>query len=245
MATKFTEKHEIQFYECDVTGKLTLPMLLNIVIKTSESQSEALGRGSDFVNSLGLGWVITQHEMTITRLPKTEELVSVTTEATSYNKYFCYRNFWIHDESGQECVAISSTFVLMDLTTRKMISVPLDIIEAYDCEKITKILRGTKISSLEEDSDAREYRVRFSDIDGNKHVNNSRYLDWMVDSLAYKFLTSHEPTFVNIRFDKELAYGNSVTSHWQEASGEQLISKHRIKLDGTLCAEANISWRSM
>lgn len=241
MATKFTEKHEIQFYECDVTGKLTLPMLLNIVIKTSESQSEALGRGSDFVNKLGLGWVITQHEMTITRLPKTEELVSVTTQATSYNKYFCYRNFWIHDEEGQECVAISSTFVLMDLATRKMTSVPADIIDAYNCEKITKILRGTKIDSIEE-KDSREYRVRFSDIDGNQHVNNSRYLDWMVDSLDYEFLTTHEPTFVNIRFDKELAYGNSVTSYWQ-AADQSLMSKHRIKLDEASCAEATIQWK--
>ena len=32
----------------------------------------------------------------------------------SYNKYFCYRNFWVHDEEGKECVFVKSTFVLMD-----------------------------------------------------------------------------------------------------------------------------------
>lgn len=242
MANKFTEKHEIKFYECDVTGKLTLPMLLNIVIKTSETQSEALGRGSDFVKQKGLGWVITQHEIKIERLPRVDEVVSVTTQATKYNKYFCYRNFWIHDEAGNECVMINSTFVMMDLATRKMTSVPLEVIEPYGSEKITKIQRGTKVGSPTE-VNSREYRVRFSDIDGNQHVNNSRYLDWAVDCLDYDFLTSHEPKFVNIRFDKELAYGNMIESQWEVSTDTEIISKHRIQLGDTVCAEANITWK--
>lgn len=243
MAKKFTENHEVMFYECDVTGKLTLPMVLNIVINTSESQSEALARGSHYINSLGLGWVITQHEMRVSRLPKAGETIAVTTAATTYNKYFCYRDFWIHDAEGKECVAITSTFVLMDLTTRKMVSVPFEVIEPYESEKITKLQRGTKML-LKTTGESRPYRVRFNDIDGNQHVNNARYLDWMVDCLDYDFLTSHQPTVVNIRFDKELNYSEMIDSQWGFVPEiAETISHHQIYSGETLCAEANISWQ--
>ena len=243
MASKFTEEHEIKFYECDVLGRLTLPMILNVVIKTSESQSDALDRGTDYVTKLGLGWVITQHEIKINRLPVVSETVKVTTQATSYNKYFCYRDFWIHDADGNECLTVSSTFVLMDLETRKMTSVPEALIQPYECEKIKKIKRGTPIESPDADRIIRPYRVRFSDIDSNRHVNNARYLDWMVDGLDYDFLVNHEPTAVNIKFDKEVAYGDEINCETTLINNDELNSNHLVTLDGNSCSACNISWK--
>jgi len=245
VSEKFTEEHEILYYECDTTGKLSIPMLLSMVIKTSESQSRVLGRGSDFVASLGLTWVITQYEIQINRLPKVEEVVKITTEATSYNKYFCYRNFWVHDEAGQECVFIKSTFVLMDIENRKMSSVRPEIIDIYQSEKIKTIERAPKIEAVASDQSL-DYRVRFSDIDGNQHVNNSKYLDWMLDVLGYEFLTSHEVTYVNIKFDKEVEYGNQVSSYWETTvTDEKILTKHQVKNDQILCAETNLNWRKI
>lgn len=243
MANKFTEEHEIKFYECDVLGRLTLPMLLNVVIKTSESQSDALDRGTDYVTQLGLGWVITQHEIKINRLPLVSEHVKVTTQATSYNKYFCYRDFWIHDANGNECLTVSSTFVLMDLETRKMTSVPEELIAPYECEKIKKIKRGTPIEAPADDRLVRPYRVRFSDIDSNRHVNNARYLDWMVDGLDYDFLINHEPTVVNIKFDKEVAYGDEINCETTLINNDELNSNHLVTLDGNSCSACNIHWK--
>lgn len=243
---KFSEKHRIQFYECDARGKLTLPMLLNIVIKTSEAQSEALGRGTDYVNSLGLTWVITQHDINITRLPETNELVTVTTEAREHNKYFCYRNFWLHDTEGNELVEIESTFVLMNIETRKMVSVPEDLIAPYESEKIKTIKRGEKIEEMSS-FEKREYRVRFSDIDTNGHVNNSRYLDWMTDSLSFDFLMSRQPEKILIRFIKEINYGETVISRWagnfDPSFGGARVTEHTIMVGETKCAEGLITWK--
>ncbi|MGX6980163.1 acyl-[acyl-carrier-protein] thioesterase [Vagococcus elongatus] len=243
---KFSEKHRIQFYECDATGKLTLPMLLNIVIKTSEAQSEALGRGTGYVNSLGLTWVITQHDINISRLPETNEQVTVTTEAREHNKYFCYRNFWLHDTDGNELIAIESTFVLMNIETRKMVSVPEELIAPYESEKIKTIKRGEKIGDMDS-FEKREYRVRFSDIDTNGHVNNSRYLDWMTDSLSFDFLMSRQPEKILIRFIKEINYGETVISRWagtyDPSFGGTRVTEHTIMVGETKCAEGLITWK--
>ena len=109
LAKKYTKKHEVSYYECDINQTMTFPSMLGVVIKTSEDQ---------FVNSFGLTWVITNYSMEINRLPRVGEVISVTTQAMEYNKFFCYRNFWIHDEDGEELVKIESVFVLMDFGNR-------------------------------------------------------------------------------------------------------------------------------
>ena len=77
-----------------------------------------------------------------------------------YNKFFCYRNFWIHDEDGKELVKIESVFVLMDFVNRKMSSVNEEIIAPFESEKIKKIKRQEKIEKIDSGF-MLPYRVRF------------------------------------------------------------------------------------
>lgn len=56
-----------------------------------------------------------------------------------YNKFFCYWNFWIYDEDGEELVKIEFVFVLMDFVNWKMSSVNEEIIVFFESEKIKKI----------------------------------------------------------------------------------------------------------
>lgn len=242
MAKKFTETHEIPYYECDVTGHLTLPMILNIVIKTSEAQSDSLGRGTDYLAEQNLGWVITQHEMTINKRPKVGDHIKVTTEATSYNKFFCYRDFWIHDEQGEECVHIETTFVVMDLKKRKMTSVSDDMIAPYECDKTSKIKRPAKLIFPDEMTE-KEYHVRFTDIDSNRHVNNTKYLEWMIDGLPYDFLVANRGQHVIIKFDKEVYYGENVTVR-TALNTDDSKSLHQVMTKDGLSASAEINWLS-
>lgn len=215
LAKKYTKKHEVSYYECDINQTMTFPSMLGVVIKTSEDQSDQLGRGSEFVNSFGLTWVITNYSMEINRLPRVGEVISVTTQAMEYNKFFCYRNFWIHDEDGKELVKIESVFVLMDFVNRKMSSVNEEIIAPFESEKIKKIKRQEKIEKIDSGF-MLPYRVRFYDIDSNQHVNNAMYFNWIIDVLGYDFLTTHVPEKVIIRFDKEVEYGNEIESHFEQ-----------------------------
>ncbi|MBP2099381.1 acyl-ACP thioesterase domain-containing protein [Enterococcus rivorum] len=243
MGKRYTTSYEIAYYDCDINGTMTMPSMLAVVIRASEEQSDGLDRGAAFVSSFGLGWVITNYEIHIKRLPKVGEKVDITTEAIAYNKYFCYRHFWIHDQEGNECVLIKSTFVLIDKKNRKMSSVLPEIIEPYASEKITKIYRGEKIEKVGSGTFL-PYRVRFFDIDGNQHVNNSIYFNWLLDVLGYDFLTHHEPTFINIKFDKEVEYGQEIESHYEVKEQEnEKKTLHEIQIAGQTYCEANMKWR--
>lgn len=245
MGLKYTEPHKVTYYECDVTNAVTLPMMISIAIGASESQNNWLTGDPMYVYNRGLGWVITQHEIWVHRYPRQDEEIYVTTEADTYNKYFCYRNFYMHDIEGNELMKMTSVFVLMDLQERHIVAVPDEVIGVYQAEKITKIKRFDPIPNLE-DPNSQQYRVRFSDIDGNGHVNNAKYLDWFMDVLGYDFLCQFEPVYASIRFDREVHYGNVIDSEWQFQSqcDKNPVTVHRISSGDHTCAEAKIDWRS-
>lgn len=83
----------------------------------------------------------------------------------------------------------------------------------------------------------------FFDIDGNQHVNNAIYFNWLLDVLGYDFLTTHQPKKILVKFDKEVEYGQEVESHYEIVEQEnQLKTRHEIRIDGQTYCEANIDW---
>lgn len=247
MAVKYATTHEVAYYECDVNGTMTFPAMISASIKVSEEQSDSLNRGTKFVHSFGLTWILTNYQLEITRLPRVGEVLTIATMAMEYNKYFCYRHFWIEDAFGNELVKIEAVFALMDIKNRKMASVPEEIIAPYESEKVKRIRRYPKIEKIQTGTYL-PYRVRFYDIDSNHHVNNAVYFNWMIDVLGRDFLTTHVPVYVIVRYDKEVEYGNEITSHFEilpptKDSDGLIVTRHEIRLGEDLCCEANIKWQ--
>lgn len=249
MATKYQTTHEVAYYECDINQTMTFPAMLGVAIKTSEEQSAQLDRGPDVIAGYGLTWIITSYHILVTRLPKVGEQIQVATQAKEYNKFFCYRYFWLLDEQGNELVKIEAVFALMNPETRKVSSVPDEIVAPFGSEKIKRIKRYPKIDPIT-NGQSLPYRVRFYDIDSNQHVNNAMYFNWLLDVLGYDFLTNHQVKEVTIRFDREVAYGNSIDSHVQIneaqtlATGDTLPLQtlHEIKIADITYCEAVFSW---
>ncbi|WP_076645704.1 acyl-[acyl-carrier-protein] thioesterase, partial [Latilactobacillus sakei] len=170
---QYTEEYRIPYFETDIKGELTLASLVNVLILASEHQLNDLNVGEETMHSLNLGWVVTQYQMTINRMPKVDEKVRIVTEAESYNRYFCYRNFWLYDEAGNECVFVQSIFVMMSYETRSMVPVVPEIMAPFESMAIKGSKRFPRIKKIDsEKASQKEYRVRYFDIDGNQHVNN-------------------------------------------------------------------------
>lgn len=242
MAKQYSETHQIPYYECDRTQYIKISTLVKMLIKISGAQSEILGVSDEYMASLGLGWIILQHEIDITRLPKANESITLTTEAESYNKFFCYRHFWVHDKDGNECAFMSTTFAVMDLNERKMGSVDEKIIAPFESEKIKRIKRGEKIEPVSKIDNQKNYGVRYFDIDLNQHVNNAIYLDWILDSLDGEFLEENTPKKIAIKFNKEVLYGDDIASAYELVDGE--TTHHCITSKNETSAEANIKWEA-
>lgn len=246
MAQRYCTQHQVHYYEGNTKGQMTLAMLINVALLVAGQQNDQLGVGATEVQRHGVGWVVTQYEMAIQRMPKVGETVTFGTVATAYNKFFCYRDLWVETLDGQRLVTIHSMWVMMDYQTRKMRAIIPEIIAPYEAEQIKGVLSRPRIAHVAPDnaSAAQPYRVRYFDIDRNQHVNNSHYFDWMLDHLGYDFLSQHDIMHVVIRYEREVQYGNVPTSQYQKVStADALITRHVIMNQDQRCAEAEIHWQ--
>ena len=243
MAKTYSLDHQVLYYEGDVTNQMTIAMLLNVVILTSEAQNRSLGIDHNVLGKQGLGWVVTSYSMKVNRMPRVDEVITITTRGTSYNRFFAFREFWVVDETGQELVKIDSIWVLMDEEKRKITTISPEIVAQYESELVKKVPRLHRPEAPETVIAEKEYQIRYNDIDFNGHVNNAHYLEWVVDTLPMTFLEQHNPKTIDIRFENEVVYGQTVQGTVElVGNDEESISRHEIRFADTTAALAEISW---
>lgn len=242
MGQRFSMPYQVPFYETDITHQVKLPHLLAVALQVSSQQSQTLGNADDTVfQKYHLVWVITDYAIEINRLPHYNEEVTITTEATAYNKLFCYRDFEITDAAGNLLVLIKTTFVLLDYETRKVAEVPDELVAPYEADKIKGIIRGPRYQALQAPEQVL-YHVRFFDLDMNGHVNNGKYLEWMLDVFDLDFLTSHTPAKIDLKYVKEIHHGKDILSEY-DFDETSLVSQHQITVDDGIHAQAIIQWK--
>ncbi|MCS4487466.1 acyl-ACP thioesterase domain-containing protein [Streptococcus sciuri] len=240
MGLLYSESYQVPFYETDVNHYMKLPHLLSLALQVSGKHSMTLGVGDDVIfEQYGLVWVITDYHLDIIRLPRYAEKIRIETEATAYNRLFCYRNFYIYGEDGTKIITILSTFVLMDFETRKVHPVIENIVSVYKSDKVKKVIHGPRYKPLETPED-RLYHVRYFDLDMNGHVNNSKYLEWMFEAIDFSFLKGHIPKTIDLKYIKEIHYGSDIVSSIETNKN---ITKHEISVDGVVHARSIIEWQ--
>ncbi|GAK29992.1 acyl-ACP thioesterase [Weissella oryzae SG25] len=243
MAEMYSMNHEVVYYEADVTGKLSLPMIFNLVVLSSTKQSIDLGVGPEFTHAEGLGWIILQEDMKINRRPKDGEQVILQTMAKEFNPFFAKRLYRILDQAGNILVDVDAFYTMVDMEKRKVARIPQSMVDAYQAEQVKRIPRladPAKITPDMEIDRVQEYAVRFSDIDSNRHVNNSKYPDWMQDVLGADFISQHEPVAIKIKYEQEIRLGEFVRSEVKIIGNTTL---HRIWANDAISAETEITWQ--
>ncbi|MFD1472498.1 acyl-[acyl-carrier-protein] thioesterase [Companilactobacillus mishanensis] len=241
-AEVFTEDATFPFYFANFSGDIRLSALIDVMLLASEDQLKLKDADSRSMVKRGLGWVVTQYHMDLKKMPELGQKLKVSTRATSYNKYFFYRDFWIDDLDGNRLVTLESAFVIIDIKERKIVSAADSLKDLFGSREITKIKKFSRMKEPEDFDKKAEQHIGYYNIDVNRHVNNSFYFDWMVDSLDIEFIATHRIKSMDIKYDKEL----NLESHPEVfvKMDEDLVSTHWIKTDNKLNVIAKFHWEN-
>lgn len=242
MGLIYKEELKLGFDMCDVKLDVKLPHLISYCLGLSGRQTELLQMSDQKVlDDNHLIWIITDHELTLDRLPRFGDTITIETEPFAYNKLFCYRRFTIFDQDHQQMAEIITHFALMDPDTRKVAQIPTDLVQPFESDFVKKLRRTPKIKTLENPKE-KIYNVRYYDLDMNGHVNNGKYLDWIYDVMSYDFLSKHRPVAIQLRYIKEVSPDGTIVSRYEQ---DQLTTTHDITADGNLHAQAIIQWKEI
>ncbi len=144
-----------------------------------------LNMGFDEMLKRGYYWVVSREKVSILGPVKPNEVVKVITWPECKKGVSFIRNYKMLNERDEEVAVGSSLWVVINAETRKL-DRARDI--NYEGELIDEIVYTSldKLDNKEIDSEEYIYTVKFTDLDHNRHMNNSKYMDIFLDILDLK-----------------------------------------------------------
>ncbi|MDY6430121.1 MAG: thioesterase [Bacilli bacterium] len=188
----------------DVNPDLTLkiPSLFKILQDLGMRGSTYNGYGKEATIDKGLLWVYTRMEVKIEKLPSYLSNVKGVTYPGPIFGCFFPRHYQILDEEGNVLIKASSINVLMDAKNRTVCFNP-PIIGKDGISKEGELPRPGKVV-IDDDHILGVHKVKFSEIDLNGHLNNTRYIETILNLKDSSFYSTHEITRILINYDKEI-----------------------------------------
>ncbi len=207
---KYSKQYNIRSYECDRNNNLRILTLMNILQDMADVDAAQRGFGLQFCIDNGMTWVGSSYALEISRLPKIHENITIETWPSAKNKLSAYRDFEVFGENGESIIKASSQWVLIDLKRWRPISVEENMPLHMPISERAVNTDFPKIAEVVEGNSQFKFRVRFDDIDLNKHINNAVYILWACEAVESEFRLAHNPAKIEINFRKEGYMGEKI-----------------------------------
>jgi acyl-ACP thioesterase len=190
----------------DIAKSLRVSEAFNYFQDVAGLHADNLGAGIDHIKeAYDIAWILMRVRLEIGRPAHLEEPLIVETwpqpPRGSYD-----RDYLIKAEKDGELLARAvSTWILMNLTKHDIERGKV-FDYAYDIQKSERALdcRLRQLKAPGPLAPAGEHPVRYSDVDYNLHVNNTRYIDFIMDAYPLDFHQEYEVGAIEVNYINEI-----------------------------------------
>ena len=181
----------------DKNDNLTPKSILSIFQDVASIHAEQLNIGYKPMLDKNLFWVISRIKYDVIKMPKPYQQVIIKTWPHQKGKIDFDRDLQILDLNNNVLIKATSKWCVIDVNTRRLMRT--DGIE-YDGEILEEKNYQDKFSKIDLPLDdfkkCLDYKVMFSDLDHNKHMNNTNYANLILSALDNKVVNHFEINFV-------------------------------------------------
>lgn len=245
MKNFFEKSFELRYFEMNKFGEASSTTILTLLEETAADHCFDINYSLYELERQNIGWVLISGFLEMDRYPKYKEKITIRTWLSSYSMIKGFRENIIYDEQGLVIGRGRGVWVFFDIERRKPIQILEDIKEKWsfwDEESVAYNI-SKKIPPIELAENVKEYKVHRFDVDSNKHVNNIRYLQWVMESISDEIMDNYDMHSIDGRFIAEAQLGDTIRSFIEKDSQENTFI-HTIKtLDGKVCATAKTRWK--
>lgn len=206
----FKKSYYIGSNDVDKFLDLKLPSFFKMMQDIATEHAEVLGIGKEDTLDKGMFWVITRIELEIIRMPKYLETVNLITYPGDNMRFIFPRYFHLEDKDGKCLIRASSVWMVLDKNTHRINMNPFpgkDIPVEHRDDELN--MPNKAIDGATKEVERR--KVRYSDIDLNGHLNNTKYIDYIIDTHDSEFYKNHKIKHFLINYEKEIVDNNVLT----------------------------------
>ncbi|MFZ1730716.1 MAG: acyl-ACP thioesterase domain-containing protein [Bacteroidota bacterium] len=241
---KFTHTYFAQYHDCDTRQRLTALAMMRYFEDIALLQSDSYEVGLTYYATEQVAWLLNKWDIRIQRAPVFKDDVHVLTQPMAMRRFLANRRYEISNEQGEILVEADSQWVFVDLARRRPTRIREDIFRTYGITDEVDALPTPPLPREPERGDVmREFHVRKSDIDVNRHVNNIRYVDWALDALPEEIALNATLRRLLIHYKKEVHYGEEVVARTEMRDEEGLaVACHGIYVGEELRCALESRW---
>ena len=209
--SKFTKSFRIGSFDTDFNGRVKLTSICNYLQEIAGMHADALNWGIDKLMEQNLSWVLTRLKLKILKYPEWTEEITIETWPTGIEGLFGNRDFRIKDSKGNTIILASSSWLIINLTTKRPVR-PHSIIDDSNYKNAEKVFNTPlqKLNTQVKELATLHIDVHYSDIDINQHVNNVKYIKWIIDSCPIEKLSTQTIGKLEVNFLHEAKYNDQL-----------------------------------
>jgi len=179
--------YSIYWHDTNMHGELSFAALSRYLQETAWVNAESLGFGYTMASKLNQAWVLVRQLIKMKRMPKWGEKINIETWPRKKEGLLALRDYQVHSPEGEILGGVSSSWMIIDVNSRRPLK--LDIFNDNELNFVDKQAldeSAGKIICKESGEKIDSRIVRYSDMDYNGHVNNSKFVEWALDALSLK-----------------------------------------------------------
>lgn len=197
--------------ECNPQKRMPMTLLINRLIEVATLHANHLGIGYEYLAPMHQTWVLSRVAVEMCRYPGVNDNYTIRTWVRSVNRLFSEREFQILDEQGSTLGWASTVWAVLDTDTRKVADISrlewiADVVPQDMVCPIAKPSRPREPKDYRSES----YRFTYCDLDVNRHVNSSRYIELLLNQWSLDFHDRYRLTRFEIAYLHEAVYDELV-----------------------------------
>jgi acyl-ACP thioesterase len=197
----------------------------------------------------GQFWVLSRFLAVFHNLPRWDDEIIVETWGKGTDKLFGLRDFVIHSRStqagsmiGEKLVSATSAWLIIDRKTSRVQRIEsLGRNFPMQLQRNELDIKLEKIQARPAEHTGLQDTVRYSDLDVNKHVSSSKYMQWILDSFPIEYYEGKNLKSFEIDFLAEAKLGDKVSVLVSDTPGGFYCEVKRDDDNADLC-RAIVLW---
>lgn len=213
----YRQKFSIRSYEVGADMSGSIETMMNHLQETALNHVCVAGMNGDGFGSthemtrLNLIWVVTRMQVHVERYPSWGDVVEIDTWVAGSGKNSLRRDWLVRDyKTGYILAQATSTWVMMNRNTRKLSKFPEAVkneISPYYLERtVIDQSHHEKLEKLGDDTAQyihSNLTPRWTDLDVNRHVNNVKYIGWILESVPVSILENQQLAKMTLEYRRE------------------------------------------
>ncbi len=201
----YEKKFKVHSYLIDPNRRLSLQALFWLFGEAAHYDAGRRGWGYQEMIDRHQAWVLIRALVEVRRMPVWEEEITLKTWPRMMEGVQAYRDFTVLDQAGSRLAAGSTVWSLLDLATRRPVRMSGVEYKTGSLAGLAAIDRKPeKIAWPSDMCPVNRFKARYSQLDMNLHVNNARYLEWIINEVPMDIVLNNEIRMVEANFLSEI-----------------------------------------